>query len=165
MGNTWATWFLRFPQQPIKRLPDSQSDPDGHIQGRAGSAGQQVAQVFGADVGAAGHTALRGPFAETPDVAAEMNHLFLSLHSLTLNDKLTAVKGHLQKENDMRHWTVMLTYLVPSCKWRRDAKLGVLAETAEESIAMARSRGVPEDATDVLVWSVHHQGHIDVAGE
>ena len=59
----------------------------------------------------------------------------------------------------------MLTYKTPGCQWRKDAKLGVLAETAEESIAMARSRGVPEDATDVLVWSVHHQGHIDVAGE
>ncbi len=34
MGNIWATWFLRFPQQPIKRLPDSQSDPDSHTQRR-----------------------------------------------------------------------------------------------------------------------------------
>lgn len=67
-----------------------------------------------------------------------------------------------KKETKVRHWKITLTYRMPDKNWTDNSNLGVLADTAEEAMLAVRERGVPKNATDVIIWSVTHCGKIEL---
>lgn len=70
----------------------------------------------------------------------------------------------------MNFWTVSLSYRVPGTDridkpYRQNATVGVVADSCESAIALARSAAVPPGCDGCKVWSVNHHGKIGAIQE